>query len=98
MGFCAGFDSPGSMNPMPGLGRGMAPGRGGGRGFWGRGGGRGWRHWFYATGLPRWARGGGAVPAEPDVAALKQQAEDLEAALKDVRSRVRELESTKTNE
>jgi hypothetical protein len=26
-------------------------------GGWG-GGGRGWRHWYYATGLPGWARFG----------------------------------------
>ena len=37
-------------------------------GAWGRG--RGWRHWYYATGLPGWARFGyapawGAPPAAP---------------------------------
>ncbi|NLJ49529.1 MAG: DUF5320 domain-containing protein [Candidatus Atribacteria bacterium] len=26
-------------------------------GRFGRGRGRGWRHWYYATGLPGWARG-----------------------------------------
>ena len=53
-GRCAGYDMPGYMNPVPGGGyRGM--GRGGG---W-SGGGRGWRHWFYATGLTGWQRGGG---------------------------------------
>jgi len=50
-GYCAGFPMPGSMNPLPG------------RGFWGRGGGRGWRHWYYATGLPGWARAGMGLPA-----------------------------------
>jgi len=54
-GYCAGFNMPGFMNPM------------GGRGVWGRGswggGGRGWRHWFYATGLPGWARAGAGWPA-----------------------------------
>jgi hypothetical protein len=60
-GYCAGYPVPGYMNPV------------GGRGFWGRGfgggwgrgfGGRGWRHWYYATGLPGWARAGwGAAPA-----------------------------------
>jgi len=49
-GLCAGYGVPGYVNPVGG--RGYA---GLGRGF---GGGRGWRHWFYATGLPRWARGG----------------------------------------
>jgi hypothetical protein len=53
-GFCAGYNMPGHMNPMQG------------KGFWGRGsagGGRGWRNWFYATGLPGWARAGMGLPA-----------------------------------
>jgi hypothetical protein len=54
-GFCAGYAVPGFMNPV------------GGRGYWGwgrgRGGGRGWRNWFYATGLPGWARVGYGMPA-----------------------------------
>ena len=53
-GFCAGYTMPGNMNSMPGRGFG---GRGSG------GGGRGWRNWFYATGLPGWARAGMGVPA-----------------------------------
>jgi hypothetical protein len=53
---------PGFMNPV------------GGRGYWGwgrgggRGGGRGWRHWYYATGLPGWARAGFGYPAWGGVA------------------------------
>jgi len=50
-GFCTGYPVPGFMNPV------------GGRGFWGRGGGRGWRNWYYATGLPGWARAGYGYPA-----------------------------------
>ena len=64
-GFCAGYDVPGYANPVPGRGLGWGPAlslsKGFGRGFWGRGGrggGRGWRHWYYATGLPGWARFG----------------------------------------
>jgi hypothetical protein len=63
-GFCAGYDFPGYANPVPGRGLGWGFGRGfRGRGWWGgtggwRGGGRGWRHWYYATGLPGWARFG----------------------------------------
>jgi len=58
-GYCAGYGAPGYANPMPGRGFGM--GRGGGRGH-------GWRHMYYATGLPGWARYGyaparGAPPA-----------------------------------
>jgi hypothetical protein len=54
-GFCAGYGMPGYMNTF------------GGRGFWGRGrgGGRGRRHWFWATGLPGWARAGYGYPAGP---------------------------------
>jgi hypothetical protein len=54
-GFCAGYEIPGYINPI------------GGRGYWGwgrgfRGGGRGWRNWYYATGLPGWARAGYGWP------------------------------------
>ncbi|MBN1803720.1 MAG: DUF5320 domain-containing protein [Sedimentisphaerales bacterium] len=57
-GFCAGYQVPGYMNPVGGRGF-------GGRGYWGwgRGGGRGRRNWFYATGLPGWARVGYGWPA-----------------------------------
>jgi hypothetical protein len=52
-GFCAGNTVAGYMNPV------------GGRGYWGwgRGGGRGRRNWYYATGLPGWARAGYGLPA-----------------------------------
>ena len=63
-GYCAGFDRPGYMNPMPGRGYGFGGGRGFGRGV-GRGfggGGRGRRNMYYATGLPGWARGGYEYP------------------------------------
>jgi hypothetical protein len=52
-GFCAGYSVPGYMNPV------------GGRGYggWGRGGGWGHRNWYYATGLPGWARAGYGLPA-----------------------------------
>jgi len=50
-GLCAGYSVPGYMNPV------------GGRGYWGRGGGRGWRHGYYATGLPGWARAPMGAPA-----------------------------------
>ena len=50
-GFCAGYGAPGYANPV------------GGRGYWGRGGGWGRRNWYYATGLPGWARAGRGWPA-----------------------------------
>jgi hypothetical protein len=50
-GYCAGYGVPGCANPVSGRGFGMGWGRG-------RGGGWGWRNWYYATGLPGWARFG----------------------------------------
>ena len=56
-GYCAGYSVPGYMNPIPGRGWfGMGRGRGGG-------GGRGRRNWYYATGLPGWARASYGMPA-----------------------------------
>ena len=94
-GFCAGFQQPGYMNPVPGRGA----GRGGG--CFG-GGGHGRRNWFYATGLPGRARGacGYTTPAMPGVPsesqALKGQAELLQSQLDLVNQRINELEA-KTN-
>jgi hypothetical protein len=94
-GYCAGYSVPGYAN------WGFGPGRGGrGRGR----GGRGWRHRFYATGLPGWARGGApfAPPAPPawwsapapegELDALRRQAEYFEESLAGIRSRIAELE------
>lgn len=92
-GYCAGYPVPGYMNPI------------GGRGYWGwgrgRGGGRGWRHWFYETGLPGWARAGlgfaapvgPTVTAEQELAALKQQAEFLQNSLGQISERIEQLET-----
>ncbi len=100
-GLCAGYPVPGYMNPV------------GGRGFWGwgrgRGGGRGRRNWFWATGVPGWARagagfgawGGPAAPFAPamtsapqqELEALKQQASYFQDALKDIQGRIDELQS-----
>ena len=59
-GYCAGYQVPGFMNPAGGRGFWGRP-----RGFFGRGGGRGHRHWYYATGMPGWARAGYGYPAMP---------------------------------
>lgn len=66
-GYCAGYQMPGYMNPIPGRGGfGFGRGFGRGRGWFGRGGGRGWRHGYYATGMPGWAPAGyGMVPYGP---------------------------------
>ena len=56
-GYCAGYNAPGYANPVPRMGMGWRHGWGGAwGGGWGRG--RGWRHMYYATGLPGWARFG----------------------------------------
>ena len=63
-GYCAGYEAPGFANAMPGFGF--------GRGGFGGGGGRGyrWRNWYYATGLPGWARYGyGPAWGSPPVGA-----------------------------
>jgi hypothetical protein len=89
---------------MGGWGRGRAWFGGGGRG-------RRWRHWYYATGLPGWARYGyepawgaappayGPYPAPPtreqEVESLKAQAEWLKTQLDAIGQRIAQLESEK---
>ncbi len=91
-GWCAGYDRPGYANPLPRLGLGL--------GY--RGGGRGWRHMYYATGLPGWARAGfvppvpPAPPAEAELAALKAQARWLSSSLEAINKRIEALESRGT--
>jgi len=88
-GYCAGYGVPGYANPVPGLGSRC----------WG---GRGWRHWYYATGLPGWARAVGyplwavapfqAPPdKEQEASFLKMQAENLKAALANIEKRLQGL-------
>ncbi|MBC7248832.1 MAG: DUF5320 domain-containing protein [Anaerolineae bacterium] len=95
-GYCAGYGVPGYANPIPGRGYGMG---------WGGGWGRGWRwrHWYYATGLPGWARFGYA-PAygpyapptrEQEAEMLKEQAEWLKGQLDAISKRIAELEQEK---
>ena len=107
-GFCAGYGMPGYINSIPGRGFGMGFGRG--RGFGGRGGGRGWRNRFYATGVPGWAVESmpygapyvapyAAAPTkEQELGMLKDQAEQFESALGDIRKRLQELETEKAAE
>ena len=105
-GFCAGYPTPGYMNPAGGRGF----------GFWGRGrgGGRGWRNQYYATGWPGWARAGlgygawgspvapwtGPVTPAPqqEIEALKQQAAYFQGALEDIQKRIEELRADAASE
>ena len=107
-GYCAGYTAPGFMHPVSAGG--SRGGRGWGGGGGARGGQR-HRHWYYATGLPGWQRawmgwsGAGASfpgafpPAhsrEDELAALKQQATNVEQALDELRTRIQQLEKAET--
>ena len=108
-GYCAGYAAPGYASPMPGRGW-----FGRGRGWFGRGGGRGWRHWYYATGTPGWARLGYAMPgygpyAQPypyapeitpkeETDMLREQADMLQKELKEIQERISTLEKVQAQE
>ncbi len=56
--------------------------------------GRGWRHMFYLTGLPGWARPGAApVTPEQEMAWLKNEADWLKNQLEVLNRRMEELET-----
>ncbi len=98
---------PWGQGPMTGRGAGYCAGYDAPGYFGRRGGGRGWRHWYYATGLPRWARyapawgppsaayGPYAAPPTPEQEAgfLKAQAQALQQELDAISQRIAELES-----
>jgi hypothetical protein len=100
-GYCGGYDAPGWAAGTPGRGfygrrgRTVRGARWGGYGP-GPGGGRGWRHWYYATGLPRWARWG-TPPAwsspsrEEEVEMLKDEAAWLTEQLDAINERMDRL-------
>lgn len=94
-GYCAGFTTPGYMNPQAGgrgrgcgLGRGAGGGRGMGSGF-GRGTG-------FGRGLGGGFGHGAATPAalapEQERTVLRNQLAGLEQTVADLRQRLRELE------
>lgn len=96
-GYCGGSDVAGFASAGRGWGMGFRGGRGmSGRGF---GGGHGWRHRFWATGLPGWARLGeaGAPRSGMDPTAekriLERQAEALRSELEFVTKRLSEIGS-----
>ena len=75
---------------------------------WGGGRGRGWRHWYYATGLPGWARGGigrwayawppayGAygpeMSAKEEIGALQEEAGFLRKEIEEIEQKIASLE------
>ncbi len=95
-GICAGFGVPGYMNPTPERGGGRWGRRGGGRG----GGGRGWRHQYFATGVPGWARTGKAVKPgiapETEREMLEHQLEFLQAQIGEIRKRLEAIAAAET--
>ncbi len=107
MGYCAGFSGPGSMNPAPGRGW-----FGFGHGFGCFGRGRGWRNWYWATGLPGWARAGYGYPpfaglgypygseftAKDEIDMLKDEADFFKQRLDDIQKRISTLERAKAQE
>lgn len=105
LGICAGYGVPGYANNFIGFGRGR--GGGFGRGL-GMGGGRGWRHQYYATGLPGWARGCAPayppsagypdVTAEAELANLQKQAQYLKDTLREIEERLSELQKQTKND
>lgn len=100
-GYCAGYPAPGYLNPG-----GRFPGRGA---FSGRGRGMMHRNWYYATGLPGWARydtgfpagdmGTVSYPGEVEPAEEKEilagQADYLKQQLEDIQKRLSDLEKKK---
>jgi hypothetical protein len=93
VGLCAGFPSPGYA--AQGFGGGFRGGSGGRMPAGGYGGGGwGWRHRFFATGLPRWARSyEGDVPSNQETEWLKERAGQLEKQLDAINQRIKEIES-----
>ena len=103
-GYCTGAVAPGYMNPGPGRGF-WRGGRGGGSWGRGRGGGRGWRNWYYATGVPGWARAGWgygppaaygvpfgpSMTREQEMELLREQADYFNEALEDIKKRIEEI-------
>ncbi len=107
-GYCAGYPVPGYMNPIPG------------RGFWGWGRGRGWfvrgrgwRHWYWATGMPGWARAAYGLPAfgvgpyaayppevtpKEEMEMLQSQAEFLKQQLEDIQNQINTLKKAQAQE
>jgi hypothetical protein len=99
-GYCAGYQMPGYTNPIHGRGW-FGFGRSIARSWFGRG--RGFRHWYWATGLPGWARAGGCSPyygmfygspysPQEEVTILREQAKIIENELNTINERISELE------
>lgn len=93
-GYCAGYNMPGYMNPIPGSGRGF--GRGFGRGYWGRGRRFWWRHYpvYYEPAPyhnPYYRRPYSEPDREEEKRYLEETINDLEEELKTLKNRLQEI-------
>jgi hypothetical protein len=82
-GDCTGHDMPRINNQDPGYRT----------RFGNRGGGHGWRHRYYATGQPGWARVDVSPAPEQELSILKEQAELLREQLQQIGKRIEGLEN-----
>ena len=92
-GFCRGYGRAGWANPAPWQRQGRGFGRGRGRARGGPGG-YGWRHRFYATGVPGWARDerwSERPAAGTEQEWLATRVQQLEGELEEVRTRLADL-------
>ena len=107
MGFCAGYDAPGYMNPgfNPrargefGYGRGMGRGMGGGMGRGmgrGMGFGMGYSPAPESTGSRPYSSTMPPPTPEEEIRGLKQQAELLMKQFEDISKKIKELEKNKS--
>ena len=102
-GYCAGYDAPGFENFVGGAGRGRGFGAAGGY-RWGDGSSTGWRHRrgrggsaSYPASFGSWWKpaafhGAPAPPRVSEICALRDQADQVEGVLNDIRHRISELE------
>ena len=108
MGYCAGYDVPGYMNPGvagQGMGRGMGFGRGRGMGAgrgmaWGRGGWGGGAGWFAppAYGSPDYGYSPPQPPSpEMEKTFIEGQLKGIKAEMEAMEKRLSELASSKEN-
>jgi len=102
MGYCAGFQVAGPVNPVPGRSW-PGFGRGLGRGWFG--GGRGCGNGFRSTGLPGWARAGYGYPssgpeftAKDEIDVLQDRADLLKKQLENIQNRISTLEKARAQE
>ncbi len=94
LGYCAGYAAPGFANAGYGRGMGRGAGRGFGRGFGGRGRGWGWRGAWGAPYAATQPDSRAPVPgAEQELNALKDHADFLSRSLRDIQTRIGQLES-----